>query len=106
MKVNKGGIYRQREYYYTEEQMNDMLKASPNGNIVIDGSDTVMLSSDSDMKNWTADACWVLGNNTEVDYNADVYKRQPLGLINLFKITFLQRKIILAGCLINFYAEK
>ena len=54
MKVNKGGIYRQREYYYTEEQMNDMLKDSPNGNIVIDGSDTVMLSS-ADKKNWTAD---------------------------------------------------
>lgn len=71
MKVNKGGIYRQREYYYTEEQMNDMLKDSPNGNIVIDGSDTVMLSSDSDMKNWTADACWVLGKDAEADYNAD-----------------------------------
>ena len=70
MKVNKGGVYRQREYYYTEEQMDDMLKASPDGNIVIDGSDTVMLSS-ADKKNWTADACWVLGNNTEVDYNAE-----------------------------------
>lgn len=70
MKVNKGGIYRQREYYYTEEQMNDMLKDSPNGNIVIDGSDTVMLSS-ADKKNWTADACWVLGKDAEADYNAD-----------------------------------
>ena len=70
MKLNKGGIYLQREYYYTEEQMNDMLKNSPDGDIVIDGSDRVMLSS-PDEENWTADACWVLGSDAEVDYNAD-----------------------------------
>ena len=70
MKLNKGGIYRQRSYYYTEEQMDDMLKDSPDGNIVIDGSDRVMLSS-PDEKNWTADACWVLGSDAKADYNTD-----------------------------------